>query len=145
MISMPQIQSIRSRRRNGESIASIARSERVSEPTVRKYLRVDDLSAVPPVRRRRGSVIDEWLPVIEGMLAEDRETWRKQRHTATRIHERLRDEYGAGVSLSTVTGPWRGSGARPRRSGRPVSWTCRGIRANARRTSARSTCATGAS
>lgn len=61
MISMPQIQSIRSRRRNGESIASIARSERVSEPTVRKYLRVDDLSARPPVRRRRGSVIDEWL------------------------------------------------------------------------------------
>lgn len=103
MISMPQIQSIRSRRRNGESIASIARSERVSEPTVRKYLRADDLSARPPVRRRRGSVIDEWLPMIEGMLAEDRETWRKQRHTATRIHERLRDEYGAGVSLSTVT------------------------------------------
>ena len=103
MISMPQMQSIRSRRRNGESIASIARSERVSEPTVRKYLRVDDLSARPPVRRRRGSVIDEWLPVIEGMLAEDRETWRKQRHTATRIHERLRDGYGAGVSLSTVT------------------------------------------
>ncbi len=102
MISMPQIQSIRSRRRNGESIASIARSERVSEPTVRKYLRVDGLSAGPPVRRRRGSVIDEWLPMIEGMLAEDRETWRKQRHTATRIHERLRDEYGAGVSLSTV-------------------------------------------
>ena len=100
MISMPKIQSIRQRRRNGESVASIARSERVSEPTVRKYLRVDDLSARPPVRRRRGSVIDEWLPVIEGMLAEDRETWRKQRHTATRIHERLRDEYGAGVSLS---------------------------------------------
>ena len=100
MISMPQIQSIRSRRRNGESIASIARSERVSEPTVRKYLRVDGLSARPPVRRRRGSVIDEWLPMIEGMLAEDRETWRKQRHTATRIHERLRDGYGAGVSLS---------------------------------------------
>lgn len=100
---MPQMQSIRSRRRNGESIASIARSERVSEPTVRKYLRVDGLSARPPVRRRRGSVIDEWLPMIEGMLAEDRETWRKQRHTATRIHERLRDGYGAGVSLSTVT------------------------------------------
>lgn len=100
MISMPQIQSIRQRRRNGESVASIARGERVSEPTVRKYLKADDLSARPPVRRRRGSVIDEWLPMIEGMLAEDRETWRKQRHTATRIHERLRDEYGAGVSLS---------------------------------------------
>ena len=61
MISMPQIQSIRSRRRNGESIASIARSERVSEPTVRKYLKADDLSARPPVRRRRGSVLLQCL------------------------------------------------------------------------------------
>ena len=69
MISMPQIQSIRSRRRNGESIASIARSERVSEPTVRKYLRVDDLSARPPVRRRRGSVIDEWLVCVQLVVA----------------------------------------------------------------------------
>ena len=84
--------------------------------------------------------------MIEGMLAEDQETWRKQQwHTATRIHERLRDEYRAGVSLSTVTR----TVARLRREaaagGRPVSWTCRGIRANARRTSARSTCATRAS
>ena len=85
MISMPKIQSIRQRRRNGESVASIARSEKVSEPTVRKYLKADDLSARPPVRRRRGSVLDEWIPVIEGMLAEDRETWHKQRHTATRV------------------------------------------------------------
>ena len=38
MISMPQIQSIRSRRRNGESIASIARSERVSEPVLLQCL-----------------------------------------------------------------------------------------------------------
>lgn len=30
-------------------------------------------------------------------------SWRKQRHTATRIWERLRDEHGAEVSLSTVT------------------------------------------
>ena len=50
MISMPQIQSIRSRRRNGESIASIARSEKVSEPTVRKYLRVDDYRPGRPGR-----------------------------------------------------------------------------------------------
>ena len=38
MISMPQIQSIRQRRRNGESVASIARGEKVSEPTVRNVL-----------------------------------------------------------------------------------------------------------
>ena len=38
MISMPKVQSIRRRRMNGESIASIARSENVSEPTVRKCI-----------------------------------------------------------------------------------------------------------
>lgn len=41
--------------------------------------------------------------MIEQWLAEDRANWRKQRHTATRIWERLRDEHGAEVSLSTVT------------------------------------------
>ena len=91
MISMPQVQSIRRLRRNGESVASIARKTHVSEPTVRKYLAKEDLSAVP------------YLPVIEQWLAEDRANWRKQRHTATRIWERLRDEHGAEVSLSTVT------------------------------------------
>ena len=72
MISMPQIQSIRRMRRNGESIAAIARKQHVSEPTVRKYLRMDDLSEKPPVRRTRGSVIDPYLPLVEQWLAEDR-------------------------------------------------------------------------
>ena len=104
MTGMPKVQSIRRRRMNGESIASIARSENVSEPTVRKYLKAGDLSPRPPVKRKHAeSVIDRYVPVIEQWLAEDRCTWRKQRHTATRIWERLRDEYGAEVSLSTVT------------------------------------------
>ena len=103
MISMPQIQSIRRMGRNGESMASIARKQHVSGPTVRKYLRMDDLSEKPPVRKRRGSVVDPYPPLIERWLAEDRGSWRKQRHTATRIWEWLRDEHGAEVSLSTVT------------------------------------------
>lgn len=103
MISMPRIQSIRQLRRNGESIASIARKVGAGEPTVRKYLEAGDLSPKPPVRKRRASAIDEYVPAIEQWLAEDRETWHKQRHTATRVWERLRDEKGAEVSLSTVT------------------------------------------
>lgn len=103
MISMPQIQSIRRLRRNGETVASIARKTGVSEPTVRKYLREEDLSEKPPVRKRRASVMDQWMPLVEQWLAEDGASWRKQRHTATRVWERLRDEHGADVSLSTVT------------------------------------------
>lgn len=45
-------------------MASIARKQHVSEPTVRKYLRMDDLSEKPPVRKRRGSVADPYLPLI---------------------------------------------------------------------------------
>ena len=68
MISMPKVQSIRRRRMNGESIASIARSENVSEPTVRKYLKAGDLSPRPPVRRRCvESVIDRYVPVIRAV------------------------------------------------------------------------------
>lgn len=74
---------------------------------MRKYLAKEDLSAVPSVRKPRASVIDPYLPVIEQWLAEDRANWRKQRHTATRIWERLRDEHGAEVSLSTVARPRR--------------------------------------
>lgn len=94
MTGMPQIQSIRRMRRNGESIAAIARRQHVSEPTVRKYLRMDDLSEKPPVRKRRGSVIDPYLPLIGQWLAEDRASWRKQRHTAT--------GYGSGCATSTA-------------------------------------------
>ena len=69
MISMPQVQSIRRLRRNGESVASIARKTHVSEPTVRKYLAKEDLSAVPSVRKPRASVIDcvlaSWRPLCE--------------------------------------------------------------------------------
>lgn len=103
MISMLQVQFIRRLRRNGESIASIARKARVSEPTMRKYLGMEDWSERPPVGKGRGSMIDPYLPLVEGWLAEDRGSWRKQRHTATRIRERLRDEHGAEVFLSTVT------------------------------------------
>ena len=58
---MPQVQSIRRLRRNGESVASIARKTHVSEPTVRKYLAKEDLSAVPSVRKPRASVIDPYV------------------------------------------------------------------------------------
>ncbi len=66
---MPQVQSIRRLRRNGESVASIARKTHVSEPTVRKYLAKEDLSAVPSVRKPRASVTCI-CPLIQQRLAD---------------------------------------------------------------------------
>lgn len=48
MISMSVIHSIRCMRKEGASVAAIARELGISEPTVRKYLREVDLSARPP-------------------------------------------------------------------------------------------------
>lgn len=140
MISMSVIHSIRSMRKEGCSIAAIARELHVSEPTVRKYLKAADLSPKPPVTRSRPSKIDPWVPLIEQWLAEDRESWSKQRHTATRIHERLVREHGADVSLSTVTRKVNELKGRFRLERERGPRTCRGMRARPRRISARRTC-----
>lgn len=42
----------------------------------------------------RPSIVDPFLPIIEEILKSDRQVHRKQRHTARRIFERLRDEHG---------------------------------------------------
>lgn len=102
MISMSKAYSIRRLRMEGDSIAEISRKLEVSRDTVYRYLREEDLSEKPPSPRRRESVLDPYRPLIESWLDEDERSWRKQRHTAHRIWERLRDEAGAGVAESTV-------------------------------------------
>lgn len=57
MTGMSVIHSIRCMRKEGASVAAIARELGISEPTVRKYLREVDLSDRPPVRRERPSKI----------------------------------------------------------------------------------------
>ena len=103
MTGMPQIQSIRRMGRNGESMASIARKQHVSGPRCASTSGWTTCPRSRPSGRRGSSVVDPYPPLIERWLAEDRGSWRKQRHTATRIWEWLRDEHGAEVSLSTVT------------------------------------------
>jgi len=47
-------------------------------------------------------MLGPWKAVIDQILVDDRKAPPKQRHTAKRIWERLRDEYQAVVALSTV-------------------------------------------
>ena len=42
----------------------------------------------------RASMVDAFVPIIEEILKSDGQVHRKQRHTARRIFERLRDEHG---------------------------------------------------
>jgi transposase len=58
--------------------------------------------------------LDPFLPVIHQILADDKKAPRKQRHTAKRVFERLRDEHGYTGGKSIVkeaVAAWRGSRA----------------------------------
>jgi len=55
--------------------------------------------AVPPVRPK----LDPFIPVIDQILEDDKRVIKKQRHTAKRIHARLRDEHGFTGGITIVT------------------------------------------
>ena len=66
----------------------------LARETVRKMLRY----RIPPGYRRSKPVkrpkLEAFTGIIDQILNDDRERPRKQRHTAQRIFDRLRDEYG---------------------------------------------------
>ncbi len=79
---------------DGASKRSIRRNYRVSARTLEKIL----VNAEPPGYRQRTTrpkpMLGQFLPVIDEILEADKTAPPKQRHTAKRIYERLRDEYG---------------------------------------------------
>lgn len=103
MISMSQTYSIRQLRKQGDSIAEIARKVGVSRNTVYNHLAKEDLSPRMPTVKERAKLLDPWRPLIVSWLEEDRLSRRKQRHTAHRIWVRLREE-GGGVPMVLSTG-----------------------------------------
>lgn len=69
---------------------------------MRKYVRMEDLSPKVPAKRRVPSMLDDYAPLIDKWLEEDRRNWHRQRHTAQRVFEHLVAEYGFEGSYSTV-------------------------------------------
>lgn len=95
MTSMDQIHRIRDLYYGqGKSLTEIAGVEKLDWRTVRKYVDMEDFNEVPPSpnEEQHFSKLDQFKPLIDKWLTEDRKAPRKQRHTATRVHERLKDE-----------------------------------------------------
>jgi transposase len=107
--------------REGFSIRALARRHGVHRRTVRQAL----ASPVPPVRKRPEArpapKLGAYRAVIDSWLIADREKPRKQRHTARRVWERLRDEHGVEVSPRQVRRYVR---ERRRALGLPVDEVC---------------------
>ena len=103
MIGVDKIEDMRRRARGGEPIASIARAAGVSEPTARKYARMEDLSPEPPKRKEPESeLLAPHRETTGSWPGDDCRNWRKQRHTAVRVYVRLINERGYEGSYSTV-------------------------------------------
>ena len=103
-IPMPKQQDIRRLDRQGVSRSEIARRPDVDRATVAKYADMDDMTPKPPTDRRRGSKIDPYAALVDGWLEADRMLPRKQRHTAKRVHDRLRAETGYDGECTTTPG-----------------------------------------
>lgn len=86
----------------GISEREAARRFGLSRVTVHKMLQF----AVPPGYRRQQPVkrpkLDPYVGLINQIVAEDKQRPKKQRHTAKRVFERLRDEYGYGGGITIV-------------------------------------------
>jgi transposase len=86
----------------GKSERAVAREFGLARETVRKMLQY---SAPPGYRRRQPAKkpkLDPWVGVIDAILNEDRERPRKQRHTAKRIYQRLKEEHGFSGGYTIV-------------------------------------------
>jgi transposase len=70
--------------------------------TVKKYIEKEDFNETRH-RSDRPNRTDSLRPVIEKWLIEDQSRHRKQRHTAKRIFDRLKDEYPQLLAVSERT------------------------------------------
>jgi transposase len=86
----------------GRSQRAVAREFGLSRESVGKMLRY----SVPPGYQRQQAVkrpkLGPWLSVIDAILEEDKTRPAKQRHTAKRIFDRLREEHGFSGGYTIV-------------------------------------------
>lgn len=88
----------------GKSLREIAKTLHMNFRTVQKYAYRNDWN--PPVTPNTDSadfpVLGAYIPIIDEWLEQDEREPRKQRHTITRIYNRLQKEHGFKGSYSTL-------------------------------------------
>lgn len=105
MLRMAQIKYIKDLYENEEaSLREICRITGHSFETVRKYAYQENWSEdnLPDIEPQSYPVLQDFIPIIDKWLEEDRKAPRKQRHTVMRIYHRLCDEHGFTGCYSTV-------------------------------------------
>ncbi len=97
---MDQIDVIKELQREGFGPTDIASRLGFDRKTVSKYMDREDFSPNQDHAESTGSKLDRWKSKIDEWLEEDRTMRYKQRHTAKRVHDRLRTEYAGDYDCS---------------------------------------------
>ncbi len=96
MFTMDQVHTIRELYYNqGLNLKEIAEKLNCDWRTVKKYVDQEDFSPPKPVPESEvvhESKLDPYKPIIDKWLMDDTNAPRKQRHTAKRVHRRLKEE-----------------------------------------------------
>ena len=87
---------------DGESKRSVLRHFKLHWKTLQKILNQPEPPGYQAAKPRAKKKLGPFLPVIEEILKQDEQAPPKQRHTAKRIFERLRDEHGYPGGLTVV-------------------------------------------
>ena len=117
MIGVDKIEDIRRRARGGEPIASIARAVGVSEPTARKYARMEDLSPEPP------KSVDVHWKVTQMVTGSER---RGHQELSRLVEEGVPRRRGTARTVFLPGGDF-GRAARKEEGSRPCPWMCKRI------------------
>ena len=93
MLQMNQIDQIKVLQREAYRPSEIGKRIKVDRKTVVHYMSQEDINGSLEVVKLEGSKLDRFKAKIDEWLLEDRQMRYRERHTAKRIHERLKEEY----------------------------------------------------
>lgn len=84
----------------GKSMREIARITCHNFRTVQKYVKMKDFSEDPKVKKLKPPKLAQFYLTIDSWLESDKHHSKKQHHTARRIHNRLKEEFGEKYTAS---------------------------------------------
>lgn len=90
------------RQKESASINEIAKRVQINWRTAKKYADKEDWNIPEEKPKKRCHIMEPYLDIVRTWLMEDKRLPAKQRHTAKRIYERLKNEHGYTGSDRTV-------------------------------------------
>lgn len=104
MLKMKEITDLRKMYfEEGKNISQIQKETGFDRKTIRNFVNKKDWNDPVQIPTERESKLDKFKPKIDEWLEADKEMRKKQRHTAKRVHDRLKEEYNEEFDCSYRT------------------------------------------